>query len=529
MNVNTGPESEDRESTESTSSLLSRCVCLRSIGALAWVVFGVALVVFLVQSRHLTKPGYEDIRERSFLLSGDEPWYLIATRSMALDLDYNLYDDFKEGGHREFYPKDDIAAYGPERLRKLGHGRHATPEFWETRRYPIVRIGLPILLAPAYRVGLVWDGQVRVACVWFLCVVGALLVQQMFLMGWDLTSSRVAAAVGALAGGFAVPIILYVTQIYTEFVAALLVVVACRMLFISTGPVLVRAIIAGVCVAYLPWLHDKYYLVVLIFMIGFFVAMRPVRLKSAIGFWAPVLLSLVLQAAYYHTLHGVIYPITDHQAITLGAGVRGGFLGVLFDRTDGLVPYWPVAAFAIAGFVFMLRDRKPAAPWLVALTAAHWLSVGMFTVWTGGPVPPVRYMLPVVPLLVVGSIYALARMRRPWLVALMGAAMVLAIVIGARNISHPRTLQRDTLPLVPGAGTLGSKAITKLYNVFPDMKVLSEEHGPGAGDHARAVAWLVLTAGLVVLVVWLERRRVTEGPTRDETMRPETRDTEANE
>ena len=65
--------------------------------------------------------------------------------------------------------------------------------------------------------------------------------------------------------------------------------------------------------------------------------------------------------------------------------------------------------------------------------------------------------------------------------------------------------------------------------MYKRQKVLSEEHGPGAGDHARAVAWLVLTAGFVVLVVWLERRRVTEGLTRNETMTPETCDAESDE
>ncbi len=68
----------------------------RNVTALAWIVFAVALVVFLVQSRHLTKPGYGMLRDRAFLLGGDEPWYLLTARSIALDLDYNLANDRAE-------------------------------------------------------------------------------------------------------------------------------------------------------------------------------------------------------------------------------------------------------------------------------------------------------------------------------------------------------------------------------------------------------------------------------------------------
>lgn len=480
----------------------------RNTAALAWVVFAVALVVFIVQSRHLTKPGYAHIRERSFLLGGDEPWYLLTTRSIALDLDFNLYNDLEETGFEEFYPKD-ISGYGPERLMRLGHGRTATAEYWVERRYPVRPIGLSVLLAPAYRLGLVWDTQVRLTCVWFLCVVGALLVQQIFLVGYELTSSRAAAVAGALAGGFSMPIIVYVTQIYTELAAALLVLVACRMVFTAKGPALVRAIVAGCCVAYLPWLHEKYYPLMLICLLMFLVGMRPRRLKQLAGCYAPIVVSLVLLAVYYHTVYGVVYPVYDHQGkeMTLAVGLEGGLLGMLFHRMDSLVPYWPVAGFAIAGLALMLRDRRRAAPWLIVLAAAQWLIVGMFGGWTGGRCPPLRHWLPIMPLLIVGSIYALARVRRWWLVGLLFGAMLFAVVIGARNISHPRALMTDSLPLTPSVGTFAGKQITQFYGIFPNMRE------PAACDHVLAVAWLVVLAGFVVLVVWLERGERSAGDT----------------
>jgi len=126
-------------------------------------------------------------------------------------------------------------------------------------------------------------------------------------------------------------------------------------------------------------------------------------------------------------------------------------------------------------------------------------------VWTAGMCPPLRFWLPVVPLLVVGSIYALARMRRRWLVAVMGVTMLCGVVVGARSMSHPRALMKDSLPLAPSAGTFAVEQIERFYSMFPDMKTIPGLHAPSARDHVLGVAWLVVVAGFVVLVVWLER------------------------
>jgi hypothetical protein len=505
-----------RHAAKPASEFLCRWAVFRNVTAMSWIVFAVALVVFLVQSWHLTRPGYPDMRERSFLLGGDEPWYLLTTRSIALDGDYNLYNDLETHGFEEFYPKD-ISSYGPERLMRLGHGRTATPDYWVERRYPVRPIGLGIVLAPAYRLGLLWDKQVRLTCVWFLCLVGAFLVQQIFLLGYELTSSRTAAAAGALAGALSMPLIVFVTQIYTELVAAFLLVVAVRMVFTSKWPPLVRALIAGGCIAYLPWLHEKYYPLALVGVVMFLVGSRPWRTRQLVGFGGPLVVSAALLMAYYHSVYGVVYPMYDHEkVVAVSAGIHGGLLGMLFDRTDGLVPFWPVAAFAIAGLAFMFRDRRRVAPWLVALVAMQWLVTGMFEGWTGGRSAPLRHWVPVMPLLIVGSTYALVRIQRLWLVGLMAAAMVFSVVVGARNITHPRALMKDSLPLAPNPGTFGVSFITAFYDVFPDMKVIPGEHEPKASDHVLGLAWLAVTAGFVLLVVRIER-----GPAKAEAVKQE--------
>jgi len=458
------------------------------------LVFAIALAVYLVQSRHLARPEYRSPTERSFLLGGDEPWYLLTTRSIALRLDYNFYRDLEEHGTLEFWKRDVLPAqYGCQRNLKLGRGAAATPEFWAQKRYPIVRIGLPILLAPAYRVGLAWDGRIRLVCVWLLCAVGALLVQQMFLAGYELTRNRIAALVGALAGGFSVPILLYTTQIYTELPTALLLMFAVRMLFTSTGLPVWRALGTGLVVATLPWLHDKYYLLAALLAAAGVVQWRRGSRAAMAALLVPALVTLGLQGAYYYSLHRVIYPVTDHGALSIKTGLCGGWLGLLLDRTDGLCVYWPAALAALVGLVILWRMNREIGGWLAVLVTAHWLVTGLFPVWTGGPVAPLRYWLPVMPLLVIASTAALAFVRTRMVLIIILLCMGLSIGIGFFNSAHPRRWFGDAPPLVSARPRV-ERVLEGIWQMFPDMKK------PMATDYVKGGLWvLILGAGAIAL------------------------------
>ncbi|MEI7903467.1 MAG: hypothetical protein WCK89_24780 [bacterium] len=458
------------------------------------LVFAIALAVYLEQSRHLVRNEYRSRAERTFLLGGDEPWYLLTTRSIALRLDYNFYHDLEERGFLEFWNRDVTPAqYGYQRNLKLGRGEAATPEFWAQKRYPIVRLGLPILLAPAYRAGLAWDGHIRLLCVWCLCVIGALLVQQMFLAGYELTRNRIAAMAGALAGGFSVPILLYTTQIYTELPAALLLMFAVRMLFTSAGPPVWRALGAGLAVAALPWLHDKYYLLAALLVAAGVVQWQRGPRAAIAALLVPALVTLGLQGAYYYSLHRVIYPVTDHGALSIKTGLCGGWLGLLVDRTDGLCVYWPAALVAIGGLVILWRLNRKIGGWITALVTAHWLAVGLFPVWTGGPVAPLRYWLPVMPLLVVASIVALACVKTRIILMIVLLCMGLSIGIGFYNSAHPRRWFGNAPPLASARPRV-ELVLKDIWRLFPDMKK------PVAADYVKGVLWaLILGTGGMAL------------------------------
>lgn len=457
--------------------------------SMSLLVFAVALTVYLAQSRHLVRPEYRLSTERSFLLGGDEPWYLLATRSMALRLEYNFYRDLEEHGTMEFWDRDVTPAqYGCQRNMKLGRGAAATPEFWAQKRCPIVRIGLPILLAPAYRAGLAWHGCIRLVCVWFMCVIGALLAQQMFRAGYELTHNLLAALVGALAGALSVPILLYTTQIYTELPAALLLMFAVRMLFTSAAPLVWRALGTGLAVAALPWLHDKYYLLAALLVAAGVVQWRRGLRVTLVALFMPVFVTLGLQGAYYYSLHRVIYPITDHGALSIKTGLCGGWLGLLLDRTDGLFIYWPAALVAMGGLVILWRKNRQIGGWITAIVAAHWLAVGLFPVWTGGPVAPLRYWLPVIPLLVVASTAALAFVRTRIVLLIILLCMGLSMGIGFYNSEQPRRWFGNAPPLASAQPRV-ELILEGIWQLFPDMK------NPMGMNYVKGMLWALILGG----------------------------------
>lgn len=453
------------------------------------LVFAIALAVYFAQSRHLARPEYSSRNDRAFLLGGDEPWYLLTTRSLALHGDYNFYRDLEEHGTLDFWNRDlTPAKYGYQRNLKLGRGKAATPEFWNQKRYPIVRIGLPILLAPAYRIGLAWDGRIRLVCIWCLCVMGALLVQQIFRAGYELTHHRIPALLGALAGGFSVPILLYTTQIYTELPAALLLMFAVRMLFTATGRPGWRALGTGLAVAALPWLHDKYYLLAaLLITAGIIQWRRAPRLATA-ALLTPVLATLSLQGAYYYSLHRVIYPVTDHGTLSIKTGLYHGWLGLLVDRSDGLFVYWPAVLAAIGGLVILWHTHPKTGKWLTALVATHWLAIGLFPVWTGGPVAPLRYWLPVIPLLILASMVTLACARKKIFLVMILLCMILSMWIGFYNSAHPRRWFGDAMPLASKQPRI-ERVLTSIWHLFPNLKKTT------APDYVKGALWVLILGG----------------------------------
>lgn len=197
-----------------------------------------ALIFFVlihIPSIWFAKP-WETFFYRHRHLGGDEPRYLLLTHSLAQDRDFNIFNNMVEN-HRDRYicwtnpyqnPGD---AFYAERAVKQGAGEpHSTAEYWRQRRYGIERIGMPLLLAPAYKVGLKLFARHRYAVVLMLNLILAFSMVNIYLLSWRITRNRHAALLAAVAGGLSGPMLFYGVSAYTEPVSAALLVFCLRRL-----------------------------------------------------------------------------------------------------------------------------------------------------------------------------------------------------------------------------------------------------------------------------------------------------------
>ena len=180
-------------------------------------------------------------------LTGDEPHYLLITKSLIDDGDIDLYNNTVQEDHRRFYPGV------METHAKPGRGGPGT---LYSRHLP----GLSILLLPFYALA---DRMESLSAFVFIvrlpiCLLTALLGAVFFLFALDLTGSRRAATAAWCVFSFSAPVFFYSSLIYPEVPAALIAILAFRVLFMrpKAGPA--ALLLSGAGIGLLPWFSAKY-------------------------------------------------------------------------------------------------------------------------------------------------------------------------------------------------------------------------------------------------------------------------------
>lgn len=351
----------------------------------AWLLAAVVLVPFLA-----LLPYHRAVMPTA----SDEPIYLVIMQSVLSDLDLDLRDEFASQGYRDFYP--DVL-----------YDHHAI-EVGDAE-YPIRDLGLPIFGALPFAVA----GRTGVLAA--MCLVGAALAAQLYQACRDLGIAPRPAFLATAGASLAHPILTYTTQVYPELLAALVFVVAARLLREGRRTTVVRLALASLAVGLLPWLSTRAWLVAVgVGLVIAYAALRPalgiprstLALRIAAG--AGPFAALVLLLSYLdYLMFGLFMPsagyylIRDQQQV-LAFTPHVGALGLLFDRVFGLVPRMPLVLIAGIGVVPLLR-RTPSA--LLAALALGWLAYFLYIAniayWWADGSPPSRYLLAGMPFVVV--------------------------------------------------------------------------------------------------------------------------------
>ncbi len=432
-------------------------------------------------------------------LSGDEPHYLAITQGLWL---YHTVDQ-----HRVLYGHD-FFAYFPHLMSS--HAVHRGAHL-----YPLHYLGLPLLLLPGFVLAGAAGGRVTLSLV-------ALLVAWRTLRLARRVAGPAAAALTVGALGLSAPFVLNAGAIYPDLPSALLLTLAYEAV---DAPRLTprRALALGALLACMPWLHVKLLAVAAVYLVwAVFLLWRqtwagdaPGRGIVASGLLALGLpaLSLVGLMLFSRALYGSLNPTAPYQGgpTLLSGNPVEGAMGQIFAQGQGALGTAPFILLALPGLVVLWQRDRPTALKIALVTVPFWLLTLTYRNWWGGDCPPLRFLLPVLPLWAIGIAALLARVRtilaRLVVALLVAWTLALSLVIpAAPRLGWPLPDGRGALALA-----LGARLRLPLAAWLPAVDPATV--GPDVWRNAALVP--VWTAGLFLLwgiLAWWERRARASTP-----------------
>jgi hypothetical protein len=369
--------------------------------------------------------------------TGDEPHYLLVAESIAFDGDLDLTNDYAS---RERTLR--VTTSFP-----LDPFRHAADYDDSGRLRPLHGVGLSALLAPAVGLGGLTGARL------LMVLIAALLADQLLRLLRDLKLKRryrIAAWVAVVGCS---PLLVFASQIYPEVPAALLIVVALRVMIRHAASPLGLAIGASAGVA-LVWLHVRYIPLALGVFAGLLLAAARARTSgeadglrgslvayagSAMRNWRTTLVPIAVPAAIglgafaaaFQYWYGTVAPTAPYRAFsTTNAGDAGWdffykyALADILSPVHGWIPFAPVHWIGLAALgCLILRFGWPAAACL-AVAVGYELILASAAPNIGWGLPA-RYLIPVLPLIAVPIAVALqyVRFSRLLFVPLLAASL----------------------------------------------------------------------------------------------------------
>lgn len=440
--------------------------------------------------------------------TGDEPHYLVITRSLLRDGDIDLFNNYRDKDYLAFYP-------GP--LRSHAYPGKRGPEHVYSKHLP----GTSVLVLPSYfageLAGRIFAGgpagaglRSRIfvfAARLTMCLLSALLGAALYLVAIRLTGRAAPSLAAWAVFCFMPPMIFHSQLVYPEVPAALILIFVFDRISLrnarSTGDLL----LAGAGIAVLPWFGVKYVML----SAGLFLLGMPAIFRPGPRRWSRFLsltflpfLSGLGYLGYFWALYGRLDPMVVYTGTVLMPDplkfepgilakaveiVRFG-VGYLFDQRSGILPYAPVYVLFIAGSILLLKTRKKAALSLLFLMGSFWLLCSTTGQW-GGYCPPGRLVLPV--------------------------AWIMAVFVAAAFVGERGTAGRSVLAVAIGAGILAAYAGLRTPWILYHVDLHEALAGAGTSSHLLTslgnalvdpTAWVPDLAGpenlkAPVLGVWL--------------------------
>jgi len=186
--------------------------------------------------------------------TGDQGHYLMVAMSILQDHDLDVANNYARRDEDKFYslaphPSGFVGMEAPYPLPPhLAPTKARPPGEWHNFHLP----GLSVMVIPSWIIG-GWFRLWWPATVVFMCLLGALLMLNVFLLAHEVTGRQWIAWAVWLPLAFSNPIMSYSYLIFSELPTALLLVYALRRLAMGwRANGLCRRILIGLCIAWIP-------------------------------------------------------------------------------------------------------------------------------------------------------------------------------------------------------------------------------------------------------------------------------------
>lgn len=439
------------------------------VGALALFVALVPVYLFSV-----------DIRASwGASITGDEPFYLIATQSLLQDGDFDTSNQFANASYETFFDHAD------------GLWRQSVARADGALLSPH-NPGLSVLLLPGFAVGGLLGAQVQ------MILIAAATFALTFVFVARLTRFPRVAWGSVLAVALTAPAFVYSSAIYPEVPAALAVVVA--LLLLQPAPIVGprRAVLVVLALTALPWLGIKY--APLVVVIGLYAAWRQTpraRLVMLVG-------GLVSGLAYiwFHiSVYGGLTPyglnlvyagqstvgITSAHIEFLERAYR--LWGLFIDQRFGIGRWAPVLLVSAVATPLLWKSGS-AARLVLALFAAQILAATFIAITMMGWWFPGRTLITVLPLAALPVAYAWQASRPALRAVIVVAALYsVAITIAFALAGHAREVTSAVNPF-----DLRSAIFTIPTALFPNYTSWT------AHTWVTTALWLAVPASALVIL-----------------------------
>ncbi len=441
-------------------------------------------------------------------LTGDEPHYLLITKSLLDDGDINLYNNYANKDYLRFYPGELESHANPGRLG---------PHYQYSRHLP----GISVLLIPFYILGERAGGLeafiflVRLP----ILLLTALLGAAFFLFVFDLTLNPRTALAAWLVFSFTGPILFFSGLIYPEVAAALITLLVFRHLLFRKDDRPSVILLSGLGLALLPWFGAKYaILAVALYLPAVFPYLKKPAANLGKIFRLSILplVSTALFLYFIWSCYGRINPASVYSGAEMSNRLSmirpmrptniqtfaSAGLSPFFEQKTGVFVHAPVYLLSVAGFFLLWKKRKAAAVELLIVFGAYSL-MGAAAFYLGGYSPPGRPFLPVMWILAAFVSLALAAPAGRLAALVKWALAGLSALIAGFALSVPELLYH--LNVGPKAGNVSAESnfLAAAGNLFFDPKKwtpsLSASSTLSGGP---LIAWILALLLVTALVLW---------------------------